>query len=108
MSLKELYGIKHPTAWVKFEKGDISEDVLVSKFFRDGRTFDSEGMKSMMVSSYPLCGCRFKIWHCCQPMMRRTKLLLSPLVIFHMSGADVACFLGLSNVPAFVQALADM
>ncbi|CAL5224888.1 g7647 [Coccomyxa viridis] len=51
MSLNELYGIKHPTAWVEFEKGDISEDVLVSKFFRDGRTFDSEGMKRMMMEA---------------------------------------------------------
>ena len=49
MSLKELYSVKHPTAWVEFEKGEISEDVLVSKFFRDGRAFDSEGMKHMMV-----------------------------------------------------------
>lgn len=51
MSLKELYSVKHPTAWVDFEKGEINEDVLVRKFFRDGRAFDSEGMKHMMVIS---------------------------------------------------------
>ena len=50
MTLKELYSVKHPTAWVEFERGQISEDALVSKFFKDGRDFDSEGMKHMMVS----------------------------------------------------------
>ena len=55
MSLKELYSLKHPTAWVEFERGEISEDVLVDRFFRDGRAFDSEGMKHMMVRVYPLC-----------------------------------------------------
>ena len=54
MSLKELYGVKHPTAWVEFEKGEIGEDALVSSFFSDGRAFDSEGMKRMMVSVLPL------------------------------------------------------
>ena len=50
MSLKELYSMKHPTAWVEFERGEISEEILVSKFFRDSRAFDSEGMKLAMVS----------------------------------------------------------
>lgn len=69
MSLKELYSVKHPTAWTEFEEGKISEDVLVSSFFRDGRPFDSEGMKQMMVSNDDCCavvtiaeasaGCKF-------------------------------------------------
>lgn len=50
MSLKELYSAKHPTAWVEFERGEISEEILVSRFFRDSRAFDSEGMKLAMVS----------------------------------------------------------
>ena len=45
--------MKHPTAWVDFEKGDISEDVLVSRFFKDGRSFDSEGIGHMMVGRMP-------------------------------------------------------
>ncbi len=49
MSLKELYSVKHPTAWLEFERGEISEDILVSNFFRDSRAFDSEGMKLAMV-----------------------------------------------------------
>ena len=39
MTLKELYSVKHPTAWVEFERGQISEDALASKFFKDGRGF---------------------------------------------------------------------
>ena len=50
MSLKELYSAKHPAAWVEFERGEISEEILVSKFFRDSRAFNSEGMKLAMVS----------------------------------------------------------
>lgn len=50
MSLKELYSLKHPTAWLEFERGEIGEEALVSRFFRDGRAFDSIGMKRMMVS----------------------------------------------------------
>ena len=42
--------MKHPTAWIDFEKGQICEDALVRNFFQDGRTFNSEGMKRMMVS----------------------------------------------------------
>ena len=49
MTLTELYSLKHPTAWVDFEKGHLTEDALVSSFFKDGRPFDSEGMKRMMV-----------------------------------------------------------
>ena len=60
MTLKELYRVKHPTAWIDFEKGQICEDALVSNFFKDGRSFDSEGMKRMMVSrtldGMTLCG----------------------------------------------------
>lgn len=53
MPLGELYSVKHPTAWVDFEKGDISKDVLVSRFFKDGRSFDSEGIGHMMVGRMP-------------------------------------------------------
>ncbi|WVZ04745.1 hypothetical protein V8G54_018091 [Vigna mungo] len=42
MSLKELIDIKHPTAWIEFEKGLIDEMELARKFFKDGRDFDLE------------------------------------------------------------------
>ncbi|KAG4992632.1 hypothetical protein AAZX31_09G231000 [Glycine max] len=52
MSLKELIDCKHPTAWIEFEKGLIDEMELARKFFKDGRDFDLEGLKSCMRSGY--------------------------------------------------------
>ncbi|XP_047167644.1 flavin mononucleotide hydrolase 1, chloroplatic [Vigna umbellata] len=52
MSLKELIDIKHPTAWIEFEKGLIDEMELARKFFKDGRDFDLEGLKNCMRSGY--------------------------------------------------------
>ncbi|KAF7805266.1 flavin mononucleotide hydrolase 1, chloroplatic [Senna tora] len=52
MSLKELIECKHPTAWMEFEKGIIDEMELASKFFKDGRHFDLEGLKTCMRSGY--------------------------------------------------------
>uniref|UniRef100_M1C5N3 HAD-superfamily hydrolase, subfamily IA, variant 3 n=1 Tax=Solanum tuberosum TaxID=4113 RepID=M1C5N3_SOLTU len=45
MSMKELLESKHPTSWIEFEKGLISEEELTRKFFKDGRSFDMEGKR---------------------------------------------------------------
>uniref|UniRef100_A0A2P2KZ14 Uncharacterized protein n=1 Tax=Rhizophora mucronata TaxID=61149 RepID=A0A2P2KZ14_RHIMU len=52
MSFKELIECKHPTAWMEFEKGMIDEMELTRKFFKDGRHFDLEGLKSCMRRGY--------------------------------------------------------
>uniref|UniRef100_A0A7N0VIR7 Uncharacterized protein n=1 Tax=Kalanchoe fedtschenkoi TaxID=63787 RepID=A0A7N0VIR7_KALFE len=52
MSMKELLECKHPTAWIEFEKGQISEMELARKFFKDGRHFDLEGLKDCMIRGY--------------------------------------------------------
>ncbi|CAL1361788.1 unnamed protein product [Linum trigynum] len=52
MSMQELLECKHPTAWMEFEKGMIDEMELYSKFFKDGRPFDMEGLKSCMKKGY--------------------------------------------------------
>ncbi|CAI9787146.1 unnamed protein product [Fraxinus pennsylvanica] len=52
MSMKELLECKHPTAWIEFEKGLINEMELARKFFKDGRSFDLEGLKSCMRKGY--------------------------------------------------------
>ncbi|KAJ4795505.1 Haloacid dehalogenase-like hydrolase (HAD) superfamily protein [Rhynchospora pubera] len=52
MSMKELLETKHPTAWVEFEEGLIDENELAKKFFKDGRSFDLEGLKECMVRAY--------------------------------------------------------
>ncbi|XP_018717099.2 flavin mononucleotide hydrolase 1, chloroplatic [Eucalyptus grandis] len=48
MPLKELIACKHPAAWIEFEKGVIDEMELARKFFKDGRPFDLEGLKTCM------------------------------------------------------------
>ncbi|XP_077228131.1 haloacid dehalogenase-like hydrolase (HAD) superfamily protein [Tasmannia lanceolata] len=52
MPLKELLEIKHPTAWIEFEKGQINEMELATKFFKDGRPLDLEGLKECMRRGY--------------------------------------------------------
>ncbi|KAF5732143.1 hypothetical protein HS088_TW18G00833 [Tripterygium wilfordii] len=52
MSMKELLECKHPTAWIEFETGVINETELARKFFKDGRPFDLEGLKSCMRKGY--------------------------------------------------------
>ncbi|KAG9447167.1 hypothetical protein H6P81_013295 [Aristolochia fimbriata] len=52
MSMKELLEIKHPTAWIEFEEGLINEKELYTKFFKDGRSFDLEGLKACLKEGY--------------------------------------------------------
>ncbi|KAG0485856.1 hypothetical protein HPP92_009717 [Vanilla planifolia] len=52
MPMRELLEVKHPTAWVEFEKGLIDETELAKKFFKDGRAFDLEGLKECMRGGY--------------------------------------------------------
>lgn len=50
MPFKQLLAEKHPTAWVEFECGAIEEDELFANFFQDGRAFDGDALKKLMVS----------------------------------------------------------
>ena len=52
MTLKELMKDKHPTAWLEFERNEISETVFFQRFFGDGRAFDGHKMKTAMVQGY--------------------------------------------------------
>ncbi|KAJ7513320.1 hypothetical protein O6H91_24G000500 [Diphasiastrum complanatum] len=52
LSMKELLAIKHPTAWIEFEKGHLAEDQLKEIFFNDGRGFDFSGLKDLMLNGY--------------------------------------------------------
>lgn len=52
MSFEELLREKHPSAWVEFETGSITEDQLFTKFFADGRQFDGRGLVEHMVAAY--------------------------------------------------------
>ncbi|CAI5481127.1 unnamed protein product [Closterium sp. Yama58-4] len=52
MSMRELLQQKHPTAWVDFECGRISEHQLHQRFFADARPFDLQGLKATMQGAY--------------------------------------------------------
>lgn len=52
MSLEEIIEHKHPTAWVDFEKGLLTEEAFAATFFADGRDYDHEGMREAMVAYY--------------------------------------------------------
>ncbi|XP_047335022.1 flavin mononucleotide hydrolase 1, chloroplatic [Impatiens glandulifera] len=48
MTLKELIDCKHPNVWNEFERGLITEMELADNFFKDGRSFDLQGLKDCM------------------------------------------------------------
>ena len=48
----QLLDEKHPTAWVEFERGDISEAQLLAKFFKDGRAVDGAALRGRMQVAY--------------------------------------------------------
>ena len=52
MTLDELLQVKHPTAWVDFEKGHISEQEFLDGFFRDRREYDQQALLQCMRSTY--------------------------------------------------------
>ncbi len=52
MRLDELIAVKHPTSWVRFEKGLIDEEELIRDFFADRRAFDGPGLKAAMRAAY--------------------------------------------------------
>ncbi|MHC5210501.1 MAG: HAD family hydrolase [Planctomycetota bacterium] len=52
MSLEELLAAKHPTAWIEFEEGRLSEGEYLQRFFRDGREVDGEALRAHMRRSY--------------------------------------------------------
>jgi hypothetical protein len=52
LSMKELLVLKHPTAWMEFESGQVTEEELMKNFFLDGRDIDIEGLKDCMIRGY--------------------------------------------------------
>lgn len=52
MTLEQLLEHKHPTAWVRFERNELSEAEFLSSFFKDGRRYDVDGFKAVVRDSY--------------------------------------------------------
>jgi HAD superfamily hydrolase (TIGR01509 family) len=52
LTLDQLLAAKHPTAWIDFEKGLISQDEYFSTCFRDGRSVDGIALLERVKQSY--------------------------------------------------------
>lgn len=72
VTLEELIRVKHPTAWVDFERGLIDEVTYGQTFFTDGRQLDLEGLKRALVDSYQLI-------EGVEPILSRLKARAVPL-----------------------------
>ena len=52
MTLDKLLQVKHPTSWIEFEKGTISEEEYLRTFFRSGEPIDGAGLRHCLASAY--------------------------------------------------------
>jgi FMN hydrolase / 5-amino-6-(5-phospho-D-ribitylamino)uracil phosphatase len=52
MTLAQLLQEKHPTAWRRFERSELSEAEFLATFFKDGRQYDRDGFKARVRASY--------------------------------------------------------
>jgi hypothetical protein len=52
MTLDELLAAKHPTAWIEFEHGRLSEAGYLARYFRDGRSVDGAALRAHMTAAY--------------------------------------------------------
>ena len=52
MRMDELLAAKSPEVWPAFERGEIDEATLARTYFRDGRSFDLDGLKAAMREFY--------------------------------------------------------
>ena len=52
MSRQELLAAKHPTSWIEFEKGELTESEYLARFFRDRRDVDGVGLRQALSKSY--------------------------------------------------------
>ena len=52
LDLEQFLRVKNKDIWIEFEHGRIDEADYLRQFFRDGREFDSEGLKRCLRTSY--------------------------------------------------------
>lgn len=52
MSVDELKSQMHPTSWIDFEEGRITEPEYYERFFLDGRPIDAESLRSRLKEAY--------------------------------------------------------
>jgi FMN hydrolase / 5-amino-6-(5-phospho-D-ribitylamino)uracil phosphatase len=52
MTLPEMMQAKHPNAWGRFERGELTEQQFLPQFFADGRGFEQQGFCDAIRASY--------------------------------------------------------
>jgi HAD superfamily hydrolase (TIGR01509 family) len=52
MTVEQLRREVHPTSWVEFEEGRITEMEYYARFFGDGRAVDAEALRASLVDAY--------------------------------------------------------
>jgi FMN phosphatase YigB (HAD superfamily) len=52
MTIDQLRREIHPTSWVEFEEGRITEMEYYARFFRDGRAVDADALRTCLVDAY--------------------------------------------------------
>jgi HAD superfamily hydrolase (TIGR01509 family) len=52
LSLEELFAQKHPTLWLDFERGEVSEEELLRGYFADGREWDFQSLPRTLEEGY--------------------------------------------------------
>lgn len=52
MTLQQMLEEKHPTAWGRFERSELSEAEFLASFFKDGREYDRDGFRARVRASY--------------------------------------------------------
>lgn len=52
LPFEELVKVKSPTAWLDFERGLIDEDEYARRAFVDGRAYDHDAFRALMVDGY--------------------------------------------------------
>ena len=52
MTCEGLQSAKHPTAWIEFEEGRITEAEYFDRFFLDRRAVDGEGLRQCLEQAY--------------------------------------------------------
>jgi len=52
LTLEQFLAQKHPTAWGRFERSELTEAEFLATFFADGRSYDSDGFKAIVRESY--------------------------------------------------------
>lgn len=52
LTSSELLRRKHPTSWIEFETGAISEDEYFARLFSDGSRFDEDAFRNCVADAY--------------------------------------------------------